>query len=113
MSNHTNKCTQKQEVRRRREEVRRRREGDPEAPEPVIPWRQKPSGEKRVETAGQEGGRERVRTQRPSSHRGCPLFKPPQTALIREGVRRRREGDQEGVRRRRGGVPGAPALMVP
>ena len=40
MSNHANKCRQKQGVRRRREGVRRRREGDPEAPAPRIPWRQ-------------------------------------------------------------------------
>ena len=48
-----------------------------------IPWRHGSHQERRgVETGGREGGRERVRTQRPSSHRGCPLFKPPQTALI-------------------------------
>ena len=34
MSNHANKCGQKQGVRRRREGVRRHREGDPEAPAP-------------------------------------------------------------------------------
>ena len=78
MSNHANKCGQKQGVRRRREGVRRRREGDPEAPAPRIPWRQGTHQERRRdETAGREGGR--------------------------EGVRRRREGDQEGVRRRREG----------
>ena len=56
MSNHTNKCGQKQGVRRRREGVRRRRERDPEAPAPGIPWRQETHQERRrVETASREG----------------------------------------------------------